>query len=286
MSFHDVESGYGGEGRFVSPQRNRLSSTPGDPSLAVHKNIEQLSVNVPQISKMLAKLGTSQDSNELRYSLRTLIGRTRDLIRETNQEIRQLSNGPEKNKMLQSKLAKDFQTWCQRFQDVSKLSAQKEREFPLLKNQSFSRGSGMTPFSLNTDNSQELEKTALLSDSRTQFVQIESDREFNEMQIAEREKGIKEIETAMLEVNEITRDLANLVTEQGRLVDNIESHINTTYIETQLGVEEIRAANEYDKRGRSKMCWIIVIITVAVIVALLIIILPIVISLSATAAKT
>ena len=66
-----------------------------------------------------------------------------------------------------------------------------------------------------------------MNKKRMQFLQLESDREFNEMQIEEREQGIKEIETTILEVNEITRDLSSLVHEQGRMIGFLSFSLNS-----------------------------------------------------------
>jgi len=282
MSFQDIESG-NPFARPISGGRTP-SSRPSDPAELVTNNINQLNSNIPQIQKILFKLGTPQDSDELRDSLRILIGKTRDLIRDTSQALRQFSTELEsspgdrsKNKLLQGRLTKDFQNCCQKFQDLSRQSAQKERDFPLPK-PSASRGRGVNIFD---DSQQPEEKKALLSE-RTQFVQVEYDREFNEFQISDREKGIKEIETAMLEVNEISRDLNNLVFEQGKMIDNIESHIDTTVHETTVAVEEVRAADQYDRSGRSKICWIVCIITVVLIVVLVIILAPILIHLGSS----
>lgn len=49
-------------------------------------------------------------------------------------------------------------------------------------------------------------------------MQLENEREFNDALIHDREMGIKQIETAVMEVNEIFTDLASLVHEQGFMI--------------------------------------------------------------------
>jgi len=66
------------------------------------------------------------------------------------------------------------------------------------------------------------------------------------------------------------------------MIDNIESHIDTTVHETTVAVEEVRAADQYDRSGRSKICWIVCIITVVLIVVLVIILAPILIHLGSS----
>jgi len=297
MSFLDVERNYGGPSRNSSSSSSSSSSdrsftSRSDPQdfhssasaqARIYKQIEQISTNVPQISKMLQRIGTTQDGNELRENLRNLIGKTRNIVKEANQDIKDFSHedGP-KNKILQAKLMKDFQMWCQKFQEVTKLSAQKEREIPLPSKANNSRTMPASPFSHDNDFQQEEEeKKALLSNARMQFVQLENDREFNEMQIEEREQGIKEIETTILEVNEITRDLSHLVHEQGRMIDNIESHIDTTVQQTAIGLQEISKAADHQNTGRKNLCCILLILVIAMIVIIGIIVTPILIKLAA-----
>ena len=68
-----------------------------------------------------------------------------------------------------------------------------------------------------SDNTDE-EKQALLAASRQQLSLVENDLDVHEEIIAEREKGIEEIQGAMLEVNEMFRDLNTIVLEQAPLV--------------------------------------------------------------------
>jgi len=157
---------------------------------------------------------------------------------------------------------------------VSKLSAQKERDIPLNIRLPPARGVSL---GWTEDPSEEERKSLLAVNQRQQFSVIENDREFLEAQMEEREKGIKEIETTIIEINEITKDLGLLVHEQGSMIDNIESHIDTAVMQSSLGVEELRQASDYQKSGKGKMCWIILIISVVLIIVLLFILVPILI---------
>ena len=83
------------------------------------------------------------------FCSRSNIGRTRQLVKDTNQGVKllgQLCDTPnatektvvkaqrtvltssQRRKKIQAKLTKDFQTWLGRFQEVTKQSARKERE--------------------------------------------------------------------------------------------------------------------------------------------------------------
>lgn len=58
---------------------------------------------------------------------------------------------------------------------------------------------------------------------RQRLERLEADIAFNDAIIAEREEDIKEIEQTIGEVNEIFRDLASIVNEQGDMLSKCPS---------------------------------------------------------------
>jgi syntaxin 7 len=56
-------------------------------------------------------------------------------------------------------------------------------------------------------------------------MKLENETVFNEAVIEEREQGIHEIHQQIGEVNEIFKDLAVLVHEQGYMIDDIDKNI-------------------------------------------------------------
>jgi syntaxin 7 len=89
--------------------------------------------------------------------------------------------------------------------------------------------------------------------------------------VQERNREIREIETAVVEVGQIFQDLAAMVNEQGVMVDNIESNISSSVEATSTGVEQLEGAEEYQRKARKKC----VIITIIVVVIIAIIVLAI-----------
>jgi len=268
---------------------HETSLTPAQ--LQVQKSIHQISQNIPQISQIIQKMGTLQDSHELRETLRTLLAKTRNLIRDTSQKTKQLEKSdddssvdPVRKKMLQAKLSKDVQIWSQKFQEVFKVAAQKEKDFPLPHNHTVApiRGIGMpdsNPFLLEEEN--EEERKNLLPNARVQEVlRQDAEREILETELHERQESIKRIHKTVLEVNEISRDINTLVVEQGAMIENIETHVNTSAAMTDRGLKEIEEAQKQQKSGRTKMCWVLLIIIIVSIIILAIIIIPILIRIS------
>jgi t-SNARE complex subunit (syntaxin) len=317
MSFIDVEKGYGQPKRsyqtggfgtggygnaanaaspYDSPPTMNGSTAVEDPVVnTVKENIKQMANNVTTITKLVNLLGTNKDSQDVRDKLNGAIETTKLLARDTTHQLKVLSThtrgSPEERnqqKILHQKLAKDFGVWLQKFQEVSKQSAQKERTLPppaAPSKQSHSawgrpqhqqQDSFPSTQSGYEDYNPEEEKQSLLEAARRQqFMQIESEREFNDSLIQDREEVIKQIESTITEVNEIFTDLASLVHEQGFMIDNIESNIESTVHNTAEGVVQLRQASEHQKSARSKMCWLALIVAVVAGVLTLILVLSI-----------
>jgi len=88
---------------------------------------------------------------------------------------------------------------------------------------------------------------------------------------AERDAGVREVEAAVLEVNEIFTDLASLVNEQQPLIDTIEGNITETGGNVETGLAEIRKAETYQKKSRTKMCWLLLCVLVLAAVAVILV---------------
>jgi len=250
---------------------------------AIKENIKQMSTNVTSIQKSVTVLGTNRDGQDLRDRLAGTIETTKILARDTTAQLKQLSThnqGSNQNKMVHQKLTKDFSVWLGKFQEISKISAQKERTLLPPKQPQQPQQQNRQPDTFPQahgnydDYHTETEKQSLLESSRKQqLLQLENEREFNDALIHDREMGIKQIESAVVEVNEIFTDLANLVHEQGFMIDNIESNIESTAVQTSAGVKELQAASKHQRSARSKLCILAIIIAIIAAVVTLILVL-------------
>jgi t-SNARE complex subunit (syntaxin) len=88
--------------------------------------------------------------------------------------------------------------------------------------------------------------------------------DFDASVVEERDEAINDIASAIMEVNETMRDLAQIVEDQGKDIESIE--VNTTQAEesTSKGVEHLTQAEKYQKGYRK---WIIVLILIIVLAA-------------------
>ena len=88
-------------------------------------------------------------------------------------------------------------------------------------------------------------------------------------EIEQRHHDILDLEKDIMELQEIFRDLAILIDEQGDVVDNIEAYVETAAHHVQKAGSEIKMAAQYKRSSRKKLIIIIVIIVSVVVVIII-----------------
>ena len=92
--------------------------------------------------------------------------------------------------------------------------------------------------------------------------------------IEERHHDIIKLENQVTEVFELFKDLATLVEIQQESLDVIENRITNAKAYTATAETELKSAENYQKKARSKQCCLLICLLVVVVVMLLAIILP------------
>ncbi|KAL5979810.1 hypothetical protein ACLOJK_038921 [Asimina triloba] len=275
MSFQDLEQ----KSRASSHRRPRPS---GNASVAA--GIFQLNTAVSGFRRLVDSIGTVKDTPELRHKLHDTRLRIGELVKETSAQLRALSDtdrnsdvNPSK-KIEDAKLARDFQAILQEYQKVQQLSAERESTYaPSVPPSSLPISSGSNN---QVKSDADLESQRLLGEQRRSYLALiingcdsvhqgftletkdngwqevlwlGNEVAFNEAIIEEREQGVKEIQDQIVEANEIFRDLAVLVHEQGLVIDDIDSNIGGTYAaSTQANTQLAKAS----KNVKSRSSWV------------------------------
>ncbi|PKI45359.1 hypothetical protein CRG98_034163, partial [Punica granatum] len=124
---------------------------------------------------------------------------------------------------------------------------------------------------LNVSSDKSQEQRMLLVESGSQeVVHLENEIAFNEAIIEEREEGIREIQQQIGEVNEIFKDLAVLVHEQGAMIDDIGSHVENAHAATGQGKSELVKAAKIQRSNSSLTCLLLVIFAVALLIVVVV----------------
>lgn len=93
--------------------------------------------------------------------------------------------------------------------------------------------------------------------------------DFQDSLIVEREAEIRNIEQGVTELNELFRDVAHIVNEQGEQLDIIDQNVDNTRTDAIGADQELRSASRYQKNARSKACILFVILAVILTIVVL-----------------
>lgn len=271
MSFQDIRNNGG-----IRPASSSSTTSSQTPSQSVAAGIFQINTAVSSFRRLVEAIGTSKDTPTHRQKLHNTRQRILQLVKDTSAKLKALSDSDHASNVTQSKkiedakLARDFQATLQEFQKVQQLASERESSY---------MPSG-APTSFVTDSSgeeakQDLESQQpfLLEQKRQELVLLDNEVAFNEAIIEEREHGIKEIQGQIGQVNEIFKDLAVLVNEQGVVIDDIHSNIESSAAVTTQAKQQLSKASKNERSG-STWCWILLaVLAMAIIIFLLILIL-------------
>ena len=97
----------------------------------------------------------------------------------------------------------------------------------------------------------------------------QSEVDFQESLIIERESEIRQIEQSVGELNELFRDVATMVYEQGEVLDVISDNVQGVREDTRGADVELRKANKYQRNARTKACCLLLILAVVLTVIVL-----------------
>lgn len=97
--------------------------------------------------------------------------------------------------------------------------------------------------------------------------------DFQESLIIERESEIRNIEQSVGELNELFRDVAHMVHEQGEQLDIIAENVEGVRDDTRGADVELRAASRHQRNARNKMCCLLLILAVVLTVVILAVVL-------------
>ena len=163
-------------------------------------------------------------------------------------------------KFTQSKLSREFKASLTEFQQLQKQALEKERA-----------SASAARAALDDQASPSAERTEFGQQQEQEQLRLANQDEvdFQESMIIERESEIRNIEQSVGELNELFRDVAHMVHEQGAQLDIIEENVEVTHDASRGAHVNLKQASNYQKSARSKACILLLILAIVAAIAAL-----------------
>ncbi|KAL0393388.1 UNVERIFIED_CONTAM: syntaxin [Sesamum latifolium] len=248
MSFQDLGSGRG------SGSRRGFVNGKQDPTQAVASGIFQINTAVSTFQRLVNTLGSPKDTPELREKLHKTRLHIGQLVKDTSAKLKQASEIDHHVEVSK----------------VQRLAAERETSYTPFVPQAV-RPSSYTASEIDVTADKSPEQQALLMESKRQDVLLlDNEIAFNEAIIDERDQGIQEIQQQIGEVNEIFKDLAVLVHEQGTMIDDIGSNIEGAHAATAQGKSQLVKAAKTQRSNSSLACLLLVIFGIVLLIVIIV----------------
>ncbi|XP_018429806.1 PREDICTED: syntaxin-16 isoform X1 [Nanorana parkeri] len=92
----------------------------------------------------------------------------------------------------------------------------------------------------------------------------------NTLMVEEREREIRQIVQSISDLNEIFRDLATMIVEQGTVLDRIDYNVEQSCVKTEEGLKQLQKTEQYQKKNRKMLVILILFVIVIVLIVVLI----------------
>lgn len=227
-----------------------------------------LTSNISRLSNQVALLGTKRETDRVRE-------RVQDLLEETSSGFKDVGEGLKKvqawhdvgpsQKYTQGKLNNEFKATLTEFQVIQRTALEKQRASATAARTALDEGSSTSapgqPGQQQQQQQQQEQEQLRLAD--------QSEVDFQESLIVERESEIRNIEQSVGELNELFRDVAHMVHEQGQSLDIISDNVTSTRDDTRGADQNLRTASRHQRNSRNKMCCLLLILAVVLTIVIL-----------------
>ncbi|CAG5135017.1 unnamed protein product [Candidula unifasciata] len=236
----------------------------------IRGNIFQINSGASDLERAMKGIGTDKDSPQLRDKIHETSQNVNKIVQTTT---RLLHKAAEKKANKQQKVQLDllksqFQDSLQRFHILQKKAADRVKTTVKLSVRSMQQQplvSFVSDIELNEDFEDDQRQAQVFKDQEI----IEDDLAL----ILEREQRIRQLESDILDVNEIFRDLGAMVQSQGEVLDTIDSNVERAATNVEAGNEQLVSAAKYQSKSRKKMCCLVVIfLVIAIIITVIIVV--------------
>ncbi|XP_039146429.1 syntaxin-22-like isoform X2 [Dioscorea cayenensis subsp. rotundata] len=247
MSFEDFGS---------STSWNSIAGAKAD----VAAGIFQTATAVAGFRRLVDAIGSAKDSPKHRHTLQEARKWIAQLVKDTSSKLKLI------NRTDEEKLAKDFQKVLLDFQKVQKLAVQKEAAYAM--------ATSLSSDEHKTHDTNEEHEQLLQEQKRQEEISLDCEITFNEALIEEREQGIKDVHSDVVEINEILKDLVFLIDNQQPTLEDIGIRIEAAAAaSTTQAREQLAMGYKGNRSNTSSYCWVLMLFVVVLATLLMVLIL-------------
>ncbi|XP_046394853.1 syntaxin-12-like isoform X2 [Ischnura elegans] len=229
---------------------------------SITTNLYTINTARKTLEKALKTIEAGKDNEGLRDSIHVTQMSTNEIISQTQKEVQELGERRRgatlQIKLQVEKLIQDYKEAVQLYSNVQQSVAEKMKMRILPTAAAASKAGG----------------DALLEEGEDEIrvqAQAQAERKYRDVEfetglLVEREQRIRMIETDVLDINQIMRELSALTFDQGEAISSIENNTETVHSRIEEGRQELLKAAEYQAGYRRKTCVLLGIAAVVVIV--------------------
>ncbi|XP_063307074.1 t-SNARE domain-containing protein 1 isoform X3 [Pelobates fuscus] len=266
MSYGSVDgSGFGSRNPFGGPssQGYQPLATQVDPNelqelfQLASGDVFRINSNVQSLERILRSLGTPSDSQELRDRLHFTQQETNNIIVSSTKSVRQLSEavrGSSQDHLQLDRIKSQLSDAIQRYGTVQTKIADKSKLLLAGGQKNLKQQSPRTPFSDIADDEKIFNGGDELWPNQSQSQDLEEINEEDVEHVREKEDAVKQIENDMIDVNQIIKDLASIVYEQGDSIDSIEANIESAGSNIDSANRQLAKASQQQRRNLRMAC--------------------------------
>lgn len=230
-------------------------------SADIAAQIQQLSKLVLDVEKGLSMMGGIRDTSTFRKEQHEQISYGMDLGHQIAQNLQRYS---EKNK---NKLLLTFNRELKKLQALG-------RELSIKEKQTMARMSSSdltSNLERDSHNNSDFVPKESVNQSISASIQI-VDPEL--AYIDDRQMALRDIQQDVKQLNEMMKDMATLVDGQQEQIDRIEVNIDRVNQSVKQGETELNEASRHQKKSRSWLCYLLLILAIGFLILLFVLIVP------------
>ncbi|KAG5877011.1 hypothetical protein JTB14_021907 [Gonioctena quinquepunctata] len=221
-------------------------------------NIYTINSSLKTLDNALKVIGTKKDNQGVRNQIHVTQLSTNQIASVTSRNINQMklivARGDKHRQLQVEKLEGNFKEAISRYYSLQKEVATKQKSHLLIP-EILEYENAQSP---NSDQEQQAQKTRELA--------------FEQDMLLERESRIQIIESDILDINQIMRELGSMVHAQGEVIDTIENTIDHAVGNVEEGKEQLVKAMSYQNKYRRKLVYLVVfaLVIAAILIGILV----------------